>query len=166
MKEIYKNPILYFIITPVIIALWPLLVSTVYLPNTQDDWDEGKAQYEKAAKVMEEILKLDPERLDFAGSQKSSAQFDYIDAVADVASRTRIASSNYKISSGMPITSGDQKSQNAQVTLLEVNIAKFADFLSTLQLRWSNLQCTQISLKKKKGLPDTWKVDLKFKYYF
>ena len=165
MKEIYKNPILYFIITPVVISIWPLLVGTVYLPNSKDAWDQGKTQYDKAAKIMDEILKLDPERLDFADSQKS-AKFDYTDAVADVASRTRIASSNYKISSGRPITSGDQKSQNAQVTLLEVDMAKFANFLSTLQLRWSNLQCTQVNLQKKKGLPDTWKVDLKFKYYF
>ena len=32
MKDVYKNPILYYILVPVVVALWPLLVWSVYLP--------------------------------------------------------------------------------------------------------------------------------------
>jgi hypothetical protein len=59
-----------------------------------------------------------------------------------------------------------QKSQSAKVGLKQVDITKFAKFLSTVQLRWANLQCSQVKLTKKKGLPDTWDVDLDFKYYY
>jgi hypothetical protein len=52
------------------------------------------------------------------------------------------------------------------VVLKEVDITKFAKFLSTIQLRWANLQCVKVKLTKKKGLRDTWDVDLDFKYFY
>jgi hypothetical protein len=77
-----------------------------------------------------------------------------------------IPSTDYKLNSGIIITSAGQKSQNAKVGLMQVDITKFAKFLSTVQLRWANLQCGQVKLTKKKGLPDSWDVDLDFKYYY
>ena len=59
-----------------------------------------------------------------------------------------------------------EKSQTANVALKDVDLEKFAKFLSTIQLRWENLQCKRIKLTRKKGLPDTWDVDLVFKYYY
>ena len=61
---------------------------------------------------------------------------------------------------------GKPKSQSANVTLKQVDLAKFAGFLSTIQLRWSNLQCSKLKLTTKKGLTDTWDIDLEFKYYY
>ena len=63
------------------------------------------------------------------------------------------------------VTSG-KKSQTANVALKEVGLEKFAKFLSTIQLRWESLQCERIKLTKKKGLPDTWDIDLVLKYYY
>ena len=166
MKDIYKNPILYYILTPVIIALWPLLIGTVYLSKTEDVKEFELSQYEKGIKVMTEIVKIDPGRLAFADSNDKAAVFDYTVAINDIASRYGISSSDYKINSGMPITSGKQKSQSADVVLKEVDIATFSEFLSALQLRWANLQCTQVKLSRKKGLSNTWKVNLDFKYYY
>jgi len=77
-----------------------------------------------------------------------------------------IPSTDYKLSSGIIIESGGQKSQSAQVSLKKVDIVKSARFLSTIQLRWANLQCSRVKLTKKKGLPDVWDVDLEFKYYY
>jgi hypothetical protein len=50
----------------------------------------------------------------------------------------------------------------------QVDIAKFAKFLSMIQLRWGNLQCERVKLTKKEGLTDkdVWDVDMEFKYYF
>ncbi len=166
MKQFYKNPALYYILAPAIVALWPLLIWGVYLPAAEHKWQVEKSQYNKGQEVIAEILALDPDRVKFADSNSASVEFDYASAIEKTAGACRIAPTNYKLSSGIIITSGGQKSQSAKVDLKGIDVAKFAKFLSTIQLRWANLQCTQVKLTKKKGLPDTWDVDLNFKYYY
>lgn len=165
MKDIYKNPILYYIFVPVVVALWPLLVRTVYLPEAQHNWKVEKTQYNKAQKTVIEILTLDPDRLEFADHQKAAAEFDYAVAVERITSLCGITWTNYNISSKPIRTTGGQKTQDALVALKEVDIAQFAKFLSTIQIRWANLKCDRLTITRKKGLPDAWKVDLNFKYY-
>jgi hypothetical protein len=166
MKDIYKNAALYYILAPVLIALWPLLIWGVYLPAAKRSWQVETSQYNKAQDIMKEILVIDPERLDFADSNKAAAEFDYANAIDKTASACGIPPTTYKLNSGRIITSSGQKSQDAKVGLKQVDITKFAKFLSTLQLRWANLQTVQVKLTKKKGLPDSWDVDIEFKYYF
>ena len=168
MKDIYKNPILYYILVPIVAALWPLFVGTASLPDAERSWNLEKAQYNKAQKIISEILTYDPDRLELADleSRYIGTEFDYASAVEKIASLCGIPSTSYKLSSGIIITSGGQKSQSAKVVLKQVDLAKFAKFLSTIQLRWASLQCSQLKLTKKKGLPDKWDVDLDFKYYY
>ena len=168
MKNIYKNPILYYIVVPVIVGLWPLLVWAIYLPAAQKDVEEQIAQYKKAEPIMMEIFTLEPDRLEFADANDTAADFTYGEAVDRVASLCRIPPSKYNLSSAMIITTNDRKSQNASVDLKQVDIRKFARFLSMMQLRWANLQCEQLKLTKKQNLPDNdmWDVDIKFKYYY
>jgi hypothetical protein len=166
MKAIYKNPTLYYILVPIMVALWPLLVWGVYLPDVKRSLKKEKAEYSEAQKKMLEILILDPGRLD-TDANGAPAQFAYVSAVAKVASFCRIPSANYKVSSGPVITKQGKKSQTATVSLKDVDIAKFAKFLSTIQLRWADLQCEKLTkLKKKEGFPDRWDVVLEFKYYY
>ena len=168
MKDIYKNPILYYIVVPVIAGLWPLLVWAIYLPTAQKDVEEQIAQYKKAEPIMMEILTLEPDRLEFADANDTAADFTYGEAIDRVASLCRIPPSKYNLSSAMIITTNDKKSQSASVDLKQVDIRKFARFLSMMQLRWANLQCEQLKLTKKQNLPDNdmWDVDIKFKYYY
>lgn len=168
MKDIYKNPILYYIAVPVIASLWPLLVWAIYLPAAQKDVEEQIAQYKKAEPIMMEILTLEPDRLEFADANDTAADFTYGEAIDRVASLCRIPPSKYNLSSAMIITTNDKKSQSASVDLKQVDIRKFARFLSMMQLRWANLQCEQLKLTKKQNLPDNdmWDVDIKFKYYY
>jgi len=166
MKEIYKNPILYYIGIPVVVVLWPLFVAGIYLPNAEKKWDAEKDQYDKAQKVVAEILALDPERLAFVDLEKAATEFDYANAVEQIASQYKISPTNYKISSRPIAISGGQKSQNANVVLNQVDITTFAEFLSTIQLRWGKLQCVRVKLEKKKGLADVWDVNIEFKYYY
>ena len=168
MKDIYKNPILYYIVVPVIVGLWPLLVWAIYLPAAQKDIEEQIAQYKKAEPIMMEILTLEPDRLEFADANDTAADFTYGEAIDRVASLCRIPPSKYNLSSAMIITTNDKKSQSASVDLKQVDIRKFARFLSMMQLRWVNLQCEQLKLTKKQNLPDNdmWDVDIKFKYYY
>jgi len=168
MKDIYKNPILYYIAVPVIVGLWPLLVWAIYLPAAQKDVEEQIAQYKKGEPIMMEIFTLEPDRLEFADSNDTAADFTYGEAIDRVASLCRIPPSKYNLSSAMIITTNEKKSQSASVDLKQVDIRKFARFLSMMQLRWANLQCEQLKLTKKQNLPDNdiWDVDIKFKYYY
>jgi len=166
MKDIYRNPIFFYVLVPVVIGLWPLLVWTVYLPAGQRSLDADCANYTKAKKTIQAILELDPARLEFAAGRIGDAEFDYTNAVNKVSQLCGISSAKYRLSSGIIMTSGGQKTQNAKLTLKGLSITRFARFLSTIQLRWTNLQCTKIKLTKKKDLPDNWDVDLDFKYYY
>ena len=168
MKDIYKNPILYCIAVPIVVSLWPLLVWFIYLPAAQNDVEEWLKQYDKAEPIMMEIVTLDPGRLKLTGSNDTAAVFTYGNAVDSVARSCRIPPSKYNISSAMVMTSRGQKSQSASIDLKQIDIRKFAAFLSEIQLSWANLQCDRIKLTKKQNLPDNdlWDVDMELKYYY
>jgi len=166
MKKIYKEPMLYYILVPIIAALWPLFVGGIYLPRAERELENGIKQYRAAEKVIEAILTLDPARLEFSGSAKSADEFDYAIVVEKVAGLCKIPSTSYRLSSGRITTTKGQKSQSAKVILKDVDITRVARFLSAIQLRWSDLQCIRLKLTRKKGLPDTWDADIDFKYYY
>lgn len=167
MKDLYNNPILYYILVPLIVGLWPLLVWAIYLPEAQKSIDEHISQYKKAEPIMMEILTLDPDRLEFVDVNDTAPEFTW-SAVDQVANRCKIPEKKCELRSGMIITSGGQKNQSATVNLRQVGITEFAEFLSMIQLRWANLQCERVKLTKKQNLPDNdlWDVDINFKYYY
>ena len=166
MKDIYKNPISYYIVTPVIVILWPLFVWVIYLPAAEKGVIDQQAQYRKAEAAMMEILTLDPDRRELADANNVGAEFTYAGAIDNVARSCGIPTSMYKLSSDTLQTTSGQKSQSASVSLKQIDIVKFAGFLSMIQLRWANLQCNRVKLTKKPGLPDMWDVDIEFKYYY
>ncbi|GAH58548.1 unnamed protein product [marine sediment metagenome] len=81
MKDIYKNPTLYYMLVPIMVALWPLLVWGVYLPNAKSSLKDEKAEYGEAQTKMLEILILDPDRLEFSDTNRAPAEFAYVSAV-------------------------------------------------------------------------------------
>lgn len=166
MKDIYRNPMLYYILVPCLAALWPLLVRVVYFPAVKNNLSKEMTQYEEAKAKIDVILGRDPTRLELADPNKTADKFDYASAVDSAARKCSILAVNYTVSSKPIRTSSGKKSQNATVVLKQVNIARFADFLAKMQLRWASLECEKVTLTEKKGLADVWKVDLDFKYYY
>ncbi len=168
MKDILKNPILCYMAVPVLVGLWPLLAWAIYLPAAQARIAEQEIQYEKAELLMMEILTLDPGRLEFAEPNETDTEFTYGGAIDKVADWCDISAGNCDVHTGIIVTTRDQKSQTANVDLKQIDIVKFAKFLSMIQLRWADLQCESVKLTKKENLPgnDIWDVDLKFKYYY
>ncbi len=166
-KDIYKEPIFYYIALPIVIGIWPLLLWLVYLPGLDQQWEEKKSQYLEAQNIMEEILLLDgDERLAFDAEERSSEQFDYANAVSQVARSIGIPSQRYRFSTSMPIVSAGQRSQSADVNLEDISVGELAEFIATIQLRWANLQCTQIRLRTQGDDPDNWRADVQFQYFF
>ncbi|MBL7187817.1 MAG: hypothetical protein ISS70_15960 [Phycisphaerae bacterium] len=168
MRDIYKNPILYYVAIPVIVGLWPLLVWAIYLPAAQDGVTEQMDQCKRAESVMMEILTLDPERLEFAEPNETATEFTYGGAVDRVAGLCDISAGDCAVHTGVIVTTREQKSQTANVNLKLVDVVRFAKFLSMIQLRWADLQCESVKLTKKENLPDNdmWDVDIRFKYYY
>ena len=115
---------------------------------------------------MMEILTLDPDRRDYADANDVEIEFNYDKEVAKVASASKIPATKWDLNTTAPQTSNRQKIQSATVSLDQIDIVKFAEFLSTIQLRWANLQCNRVKLTQKPGLPDMWDVDIDFKYYY
>ena len=166
MKDMFRNPIFYYILAPVIVCLWPLLVWAVYLPAAEKNEIDQREQFKRAEEVMLDILTLDPDRRDYTDSNDVEIEFKFDKAVAKVASTCKIPPTKWDLNAAAPQTSKGEKSQSATVSLKLIDIVKFSEFLSTIQLRWANLQCNRVKLTQKPGLPDIWDVDIEFKYYY
>jgi hypothetical protein len=165
IKALYKNPMFYYVVVLAIATLWPVILWGIYLPAVRSGLKEDISQYDKAMLIFEELRNLDPDRLNAAKEKDAKVDFDYATAVQQTADFASIPP-GWKISSDKINTSRGQKSQSATVTLKEVDVTKAMRFLSSIQLRWPSLQCTKVTLKKKKGLPDSWDVDFTFKYFY
>jgi len=85
MRDIYKNPILYYVLAPILVGLWPLLVWGMYLPRAQKAWDEDEKLYAEAKNTILSIIERDPERVKLAEDTKSLGKFAYAEAVDRVA---------------------------------------------------------------------------------
>jgi hypothetical protein len=168
MRDILKNPMFYYVLAPVLVGLWPLLVWFVYLPRMGKGLDSDIAQYGNAASCMSEILTLDPERvnMDRSGAMASPTEFGYGDAVNRVADRWHIGSRNCTFHVSDKVKISGKQTQEAKVILSDVDIVQACNFLSTIQSSWVNLECQKGELKKKEGAPDRWDVDLSFKYTY
>lgn len=166
MKDILKNPVLYYIAIPVLVGLWPLLVFAVYLPAAKADKDNKIDQYKEAQNVMTQILILDPDRLKLADPNGADTEFTFDTAVYQIASKCNIPEAKFDLNPSMTMTSGGQKTQSANVGLKQIDIITFARFISMIQTRWPNLQCTRLKLDQKESMPDVWDIDVDFKYYF
>ena len=138
----------------------------IYIPGTQKEWEDQKTDYDKIQDVITSILKIDSERLDLASIKSTEKQFSYSSAIKYVADSCLIKESQYKVNSGAKASSGGETTQSASVKLNGIDITQFSKFISTIQLRWANLQCKSITLQHKKGQKDKWDIRLDFQYFF
>jgi hypothetical protein len=166
MKEIYKNPVFYYIVTPIVIALWPLLVWAVYLPTSQENLEDDMAKYQQAQDTITQILALDPSIVRVRNKGEGAIDFDYGREVHKVTNQFKIPPTSYELSSKPPRTTRGQKTQDGRVTLKGISIKNFAEFFATIKMRWPELQCETLTLTKQKDLPDAWRAEMQFKYYF
>ena len=156
----------YYVLAPALMALWPLLVWGVYLPRAQQAEQEDLQQRQHARELMLDILKYDPGRLDAAGPAQNSGRFIPNEAISRVADRCNIASRNYTPTIGPVVPSSGKKIQGIKVALSDIGIVQACRFLSTIQSMWVNLECENLKLTKKEGLPDQWNVEMSLKYTY
>ena len=165
MKDLYKNPMLYYIGVPVLLAAWPLWVGTRTLPAAQKDLAKWKGYMPDVNNVAGEILRLDPERLDEKATT-APEQFDYTTAIGRAASLCSIAD-KYSYGTGIKTKSSKgQQSETATVTLRGVGIVQACQFLSRLQQSWPHLECVSINLTQDKKVADRWDAKVDFVYFY
>ena len=166
MKTFYKNPFFYYLLIPVLIGIWPVLLWSKYIPEKTGQLEKWTAYYVDANDQMRQILELDPDRLENTMTKDGKVvQFDYYSAIHRAAKVCGVPSRNVELNTGM-MTTGKQVSQTANVTLRDLNITACARFLSSLTIQWPNLQCTDITLEGKKDANDQWDLKLKLKYFY
>ncbi len=166
MKDISKEPIFYYVLVPVLLAIWLLWLFAFGIPDAKAGYKKEVGEYNNAEKLITEILEIDPQRLDYAKSKKEGDAFDYTTAIDQVTKVCRISAANYKLSSS-PVRKrkGGQQNQDASMTIDRIDIEKLAKFLSVMHMRWVNLQCSNLTLSKIKGEKNVWKADIRFIYY-
>jgi hypothetical protein len=167
MREVYKNPMLYYLLIPVLVGIWPLLVWGVYLPRAEHEREiEGGLCVQGQGSVMD-ILGIDPDRPNMKSTNLVPPEFSYLAAAGRVANLCKIPASNWTSAAGNNIVSSGKKRQDARVKLTAVSIRQAAKFLWTIQSMWpSRLTCENLKLQKKKGMPDQWDVEFSFLYYY
>jgi hypothetical protein len=166
MRDIHRNPMLYYVLIPVLIGMWPLLVWAKYLPEAKqacsDDYDrliEGQTH------IMG-ILELDPDRTKGVDPNRVVGEFVYGKAVESVANLCSIPAGGCPTTVGPIVTVSGKRRQDAKVKLKDISIVQAARFLSLMQSNYVNLKCDKIKLTKRKGMPDQWEADLSFIYYY
>ncbi len=165
MRDLYRNPMFYYVLAPILIGIWPLLVWAVYLPGTTDGRAADEDSLGEAHTAILEILEFDPDRLTIEGGDQGF-KFTYAEAIDRAANVCNIPSANYANIAGGISKSGGKETQGAHVSLDNVGVVQVARFLSTLQSTWVNLTCEKITLKMKEGMRDQWDVDLNFRYSY
>jgi hypothetical protein len=161
MKDLYKNPMLYYILIPLISLAWPGAMLFKYLPTMTDQRDTWKEYVADANDRIIEILTLDPERLSYSDEKDTAVEFEYEMALDKVARSLRLSNQMSLI----PSAKSDSK-QGAEVSLKNIDITQCSQFLSKLQMHWDGLSCTRLGLTNKKTTKDRWDVTMAFVYYY
>lgn len=167
MKDLHKNPKLYYILVPLVMGFWPLLVWAMYLPDARETLEDEVRLARKGEDLAIKILVLDPERVDAIDADKAPSDFSYSTAVDKVAGKCDIPASKYELSTGPTITRDNVKSQTANLKIDGISVLQLARFISLMQHGWGT-QCEDITLTKPKAeaRPDVWSVKLRLNYFF
>ena len=164
MKDYLKNPLLYYILIPVILLIWVVYSSSVALPNKHKTWREKVTTYEKVQPMLAQIATLAPERV--IQVDEKTGGFDYDKAINKTAQLCRVSASNITPNIRGKMFQGGQEIQDASISLNQVGIRQFSMFLSISLHLWPDLQCERLKLTRIKGPKDKWKADMNFRYFY
>ncbi len=167
INDIHKNPMFYYVLVPVLAAIWPGLLFFQSLPEAQAELSKEKQYAVDVNNLVQQILTQDPIRLrDPKARDTGGRTFNYNNEIDRVAKACGIRSFKVDPSRIMTDTKSGRKSQTASIQLEDVGLVRTAIFISTLLGDWTDLECTKITLTLNRNAEDDWKVDLGFSYIF
>jgi len=166
MRDLHRNPILYYLLIPALIGIWPAVVALVCLPKAKGALEADYSLLVDAKADINDILTIDPDRMHPPDANRVVGEFAYGKAVDRAANLCAIPAGNCRYTAQDIMNVGGKKRRDGRVTLKDVSIVQTAKFLSLMQSTWVNLQCDGIDLTRRKGMPDQWEVDISFIYYY
>lgn len=165
MKDHLKNPNLYYILAPSIVAIWALTAGFMFYPNSVQGWEDEKEEYERTLGYIQKIVEAQPQRLKHQVKTGKTGEFDFSEAITTFTQVFKIPVSNYSLNTRKEVTKAGKKARPASMTLKDVDVETMARFLSALLTGWPELKCEVLSLDKSKAGKNKWNVDLQLTYY-
>jgi hypothetical protein len=86
--------------------------------------------------------------------------------INEFASLFSIRTSDFTINTRGETRRAGKRAQSAVLSIKTIDIERMAKFLSTLLIRWPDLQCEILSLDKLPQGKNNWKVDMTLTYYY
>lgn len=167
MNKTLKNPNFYYIVIPVLAALWALMAGLGFYPKSVQVWDDSKEEYNKSKTLIEKLIALQPKRLEYqVDESQQSDKFDFTRTINDFAEVFSISLSNYNLNVRLETKRAGRRVQSASMSIKTIDIENLAQFLSGLLLRWPDLKCEMLSLEKLKNSKNAWKAEMSLTYYY
>lgn len=167
MKINFKNPNMYYILAPVLAAVWALLAGFVFYPGSVKAYqDDAKPEYERSQDYIEKILTLQPERLRYSMENGTDKPFDFGEVITTLTAAFKIPTTQYTLNVRGEVNRGGKNARTATMEIKEIDIEKLASFLSTMLMPWPELKCEKLTLDKAKTGKDNWNVDMTLTYYY
>ena len=167
MKIEIKNPNVYYILIPALATVWAVMAGLMFYPKSVKAWEDGKAEYEKAETLMDQLATLQPGRLAYKVNPDDKSQdFDFTKTINDFAQALSISPSNYNLTVRSEANRGGRKMRSATVSMKSIDVEKLTQFLSALLLRWPDLKCDTLNFSKIKNAKNSWQADITLTYYY
>lgn len=167
MKEMLKNPNVYYILIPVLVGFWALMACFVFYPGSVSAYQEdAKPEYEKTQEWIEKLVAIAPQRLQNQNKLGSDGKFDFGNTINTLAQLFEIPSSSYTLNIRPEVPRAGKRARTASMSIKEIDIEKTARFVSTMLGGWPDLKCDTLSFDKAKTGKDNWKVEMSLTYYY
>jgi hypothetical protein len=158
MKEYLRNPLFYMIAVPCLAGLWMLYAWALAYPSSVRNWDNSKAEYEEAKKMIEQILKIEPQRLTFKQEKTQTTEFDYTNVIDQFTKQFGISPDNYTLNVRGATKRAGKVVKSADLSVKTIDIENFCKFLSAVLARWPELNCETLRLDRQPTGKNSWKV--------
>jgi hypothetical protein len=166
MNKYLKNPLFYIIVVPILAGLWMLYSWAFAYPASVQRWEDSKTEYKEAQNMIEQILKIEPQRLTFKQEKAQSTDFDYTNVMDQFTKEFNIAPDNYTLNVRGITKKAGKSVKGADLSIKTIDIENLCKFLSAVLTRWPELDCETFRLDKLEAGKNAWKVTLHFTYSY
>jgi hypothetical protein len=167
MKEHLKNPLFYMVAVPCLAGLWMVYAWALAYPSSVQKWTGSKIEYEEAQKILEQILRMEPQRLTFKQEKSQTTDFDYTNVIDQFTKQFGIAPDNYTLNVRGATKKAGKTVKSADLAIKTIDIENFCKFLSAVLARWPELECETLRLDRQPTGKNAWKVvNVHFTYYY
>lgn len=167
IKKYIKNPLFYYIAIPAVMALWAFLAGIIFYPKAVTNWKDSEEEFKAAQELMKQIIAIEPQRLAYKAEKGTEVGvFDFTQVINEFATTFSIPTSDFTLNTRGETRRSGKRARSAVLSIKSVDIEKTSKFLSTMLIRWPDLQCEVMGIEKQAPGKDNWKVDMTLTYYY